>query len=111
MPMLTRKGFVDITTVETLCPPSTGWVRINRMARAYRLAGPWSQWGDCPREMLPELAPQELLDRVARITEYSRRQAAERIEAKRVEAAFRQQGQQNAQDLFDPPGTRYYHRY
>jgi hypothetical protein len=111
MPMLTRKGFVDITTVETLGEPSTGWMRINRMARSYRLAGPWSQWGDCPREMVPDVAPKALLDRIARIAEFSRRQAAQRIEANRVKLALKQQGEQNALDLLDPPGTRYYYRY
>jgi len=81
------------------------------MARSYRLTGPWGQWGDCPRGMIPEVAPKELLDRIARIAEFSRRQAAERIEAKRVEAAIKEQRQQVALSLFDPPGTRYYYRH
>jgi hypothetical protein len=106
MPLMTRKGFIDITTIETLGDPSIGWMRINRMARHYGLVG---QWGECPREMIPEVAPQSMLDRIERIAVYSRRQAASKIEAKRVELALKQQGQQNAIDLIGPP--RYYYRY
>lgn len=111
MPMLTRKGFIDITTIEIVGVPSIGWQRINRMTRHYRLQGPWSQWGDCPREMLPEEAPQDVTDRIHRIAAFSKKQAEERIEAKRVEMALRAQGRQNALELLDPPGTRYYYRY
>jgi hypothetical protein len=111
MPMVTRKGFIDITTIELLGEPARGPLLIDRIVRYYPLKDPWSQWGDCPRQILPDEIPKELAERVARISAFSKRQAAERIEAKRVELAFRQQGRQNALDLLDPPGTKYVYRY
>jgi hypothetical protein len=41
------------------------------------------------------------------VGEFSRRQAAERIEAARVKAMFKAQGRENALRLLDPPGTTY----
>ncbi len=107
MPMLTRKGFIDITTIEVVADPSGGWAMMNRMARHY---GVWREWGDVPRDALPESAPAELLNRIKRITEVSRRKAMEKLEAKRIETEIQAQTSENISRLFDPPGTRYYYR-
>jgi hypothetical protein len=107
MPMITLRGFIDITTVETLCDPSRHWILTNRIAQHY---GVWREWGDVPRACLPEEPSKEMLDRVARISVVSQRKAQELIDASAVEAAFKAQGRENALRLFDPPGTRYYYR-
>lgn len=112
MPMITRKGFIDLTTIEFLGEPARSPLLIDRIVRYYQLEGPWSQWGDCPRHMLPDDVPRELSERIERVSAFAKRQAAERIEAARVASAIKAQGQQNVIDLLDPPGTRYiYHRY
>lgn len=108
MPCLTRKGFADISTVEILGEPSLGWRNLNLVANHYKI---WREWGDCPRDMLPPEAPKQLMDRIARVTVLSQKRAADTIEAKRVELAIKQQGQEAAIRLLGPPGTRYYYRY
>ena len=83
MPMLTLRGFVDITTVETLGEPTVGWQRLNLAKQFYEV---WPEWGHIPRRTVPDHPPQELLDRVAAISVYAQRQAAERQEARRAQA-------------------------
>ncbi|KAI9734070.1 MAG: hypothetical protein M1818_007008 [Claussenomyces sp. TS43310] len=100
MPMLTRQGFIDITVVETLYNPSLGWQRLNRIARHY---GIWREMGDIPRTALPEGPPQELVDRVARIAEYSKRKVQEQLDAKIVEHALARQGSRAALDSIEGP--------
>jgi predicted oxidoreductase len=97
-PMITLPGFITITTVEFLYDPSAGW---NHMQLVLNQYGIWKELGRLPREMFPELAPPELVEKVKRITAMSQRKAAELIEAKRVELAIKAQGQQNAIDLLD----------
>lgn len=69
-PMLTRKGFIDLVTIESVADPSAGWTQLTRVVGHY---GRWRAWGDLPRSMLPQYAPQDLLDRLARITALSQR--------------------------------------
>jgi hypothetical protein len=105
--MLSFQGFIAISTIEIVGEPSEGWQYLNRIVRHY---GIWRQWGDIPREMLPEMPPQDMLDRIKRVTELYKRQASQKIEAKRVELELRAQGESNALRLLDPPGTRYVYR-
>lgn len=108
MPCLTRKGFIDICTVEMLAKPSLGWRYINLVAKHYNI---WREWGDYPRSLLPEEGPKQVLDRIARVTIISQQRANERIEAQRVQLEIQKQGRDNASRLLDPPGTRYYYQY
>lgn len=106
MPMLTLRGFIDITAVEVLADPSEGWLYTNRALRHYSV---WREMGDFPRNMLPDFAPQQVLDRVRRITQVSAQQAQNLLAANYAENAMKAQGSQNALDLID--GGRYYYRY
>lgn len=104
MPMLSPRGFVDITVIEIVGEPNRGTLMLNRVWKHY---GVWKERGEIPRTSLPEEPPRDLLERIKRVGEFSRRQAAERIEAARVEAMFKAQGRENALRLLDPPGTTY----
>jgi hypothetical protein len=74
MPLLTLRGFIDLTTVETLFDPSKGWDYLNRALRYYQLPLLRS-WGEIPRWALPGMAPREILDRVANIQQTATQQA------------------------------------
>ena len=108
MPLLTRSGFIDITTVEMLGDPSPAWQKFNRIARHYNI---WREWGDCPREMFPNETPRPVSERIARATAVCNRQAQNLLEATRVQTELQAQGRENALRLLDPPGTRYVYRY
>lgn len=108
MPMISRKGFIDLMTIEIVGEPSKGWLQLNRMARHYNV---WCQWGDVPREMLPEFAPQDLVDRCKRLTEFSQQRATERLHALEVQMQIQKQGREAALRLVDPPGTTYHYTY
>jgi len=108
MPCLTRKGFVDICTLEMLADPSLGWRYINLALKHYHI---WRQWGDYPRSMLPEEAPKQVLDRITKVTALGQRRANERLEAARIQTEIEKRGRENALRLLDPPGTTYHYRY
>lgn len=108
MPMLTRRGFIDLTTVEILYEPSPGWIKLNLIARHYNI---WREWGDVPRSMLPLAPPPELVTRVAVIQRQAGAQARDMINAAAVKASFQAQANDNISRLFDPPGTRYVYRH
>jgi len=79
---------------------------MNRVAKCY---GIWGEWGDIPRNMMPNAPPTELVKRVALITQQSQQRSQGRINASAAQARLEQQGQEAALRLFDPPGTRYYY--
>ena len=108
MPLLTRGGFIEITTLEMLGDLTKAWQRFNRIARHYNI---WRDWGDCPREMFPIETPGPVKERIARVSTFSQRQAQELIEAARVQAELQDRGRENALRITDPPGTRYVYRY
>lgn len=108
MPMLTLQGFVDITVIETLIDPNPGWLRMNRVAGFYRV---WvHQWGEIPREVMPQLPPRDLVAKVALVTRQSAARREARISDAAAGAAIAAQGREHAIRLLDPPGTRYYYR-
>ncbi|KAF8212770.1 hypothetical protein K438DRAFT_1957377 [Mycena galopus ATCC 62051] len=108
MPLLTLKGFMDITAVEMLCDPSTEWGSISRVIKAYDLPSVQG-WGDLPRTVLPEEPHPQMKARVARVTAVSREQDKRALEAVRVRTMLQAQGEQNALDLLDD--RRYYYTY
>lgn len=105
MPLMTRKGFIDITTIEVLYDPSTSW---NNLKRALATYGIWVERGPMPRDVLPAYPPPAILERVQRISELAMYKAQTAINAKHAESKLRLKGQQAALDLLDPP-VRYYH--
>ncbi|KAG6852975.1 hypothetical protein C0991_007786 [Blastosporella zonata] len=108
MPAITRKGFVDITVIEVLCDPSREWGNLSRMLRKYNLAR-YSGWGDLPRNTIPAMPDQAMLDRVAGVTAFSKQKGERELEQARMNAQIRARGNQIAVDLLD--GTRREYRY
>ncbi|KAL0581495.1 hypothetical protein V5O48_000538 [Marasmius crinis-equi] len=117
MPLLTRKGFMDITCVEVLCDPSRHWGNFSRIIRAYSnapnaQAGPMAQygdWPDLPRVVLPEMPDARMLERVKRVGEVAKAKAQEDLDAARVRTGIEAQGRQHALDLIGD--YRYTYRY
>ncbi|KAJ7664569.1 hypothetical protein DFH06DRAFT_1324113 [Mycena polygramma] len=108
MPLMTLKGFIDITTVEMLSDPSAEWGSISRAVKVYDLPEVRA-WGDIPRSVLPDEPDPRMKARVARATAVSREQGARELEAAQVRAMFQAQASQNVLDLFDD--RRHYYTY
>ncbi|KAJ7658173.1 hypothetical protein DFH06DRAFT_1327459 [Mycena polygramma] len=108
MPLLTLKGFMDITAIEMLCDPSTEWGSMARVVQAYDLPEVQA-WGELPRSVLPDQPDPRMKARVARATTVSRDQGAQALEASRTRLMLQAQGEQNAMDLLDD--RRYYYTY
>jgi hypothetical protein len=104
MPMLTRKGLLDITTVEVLYDPSKGWGNLNRALLQYRL---YQERGPIPRSVIPEYPPPEIMERVKRISMLSKAKADQMLAANAAQHRLAAQGRENALDLID--GPRYYY--
>jgi hypothetical protein len=107
MPLLTRKGFIDITTIEMLSDPSKHWGNMSRMLRKYNLPR-YRSWGDLPRSVVPELPHPTMLERVAAVTRVATEKGERELEAMRVQSMLQAKGRQNALDLIDD--RRYYYR-
>ncbi|KAG7097565.1 hypothetical protein E1B28_004902 [Marasmius oreades] len=114
MPLLTRKGFLDITCVEVLYEPSKHWGNLSRVLKRYVNApdagpmGEYRRWGDLPRVVLPEMPDPVMVERVKRIGEISKAKAQEVLAASHAMHSVAAQGRQNALDLID---NRYVYRY
>jgi hypothetical protein len=67
VPLLTRKGFLDVAVIEMLCDPSRQWRTLSRMLRKFDLPQ-YRGWGDLPRDVLPESPDQRTVERVADLT-------------------------------------------
>ncbi|KAL3417485.1 hypothetical protein PVAG01_10495 [Phlyctema vagabunda] len=104
MPMLTRKGFIDIMVVEFAGVPSIGWQRVNRTAQHFNI---WREWGDVPRDVLPDSTPADLADRIKRAHAAMQAQAELLLRNLQVEAELRADGMRQAQNITAPTGTYY----
>ncbi|KAJ7121673.1 hypothetical protein C8R44DRAFT_736451 [Mycena epipterygia] len=106
MPLLSRKGFIDITSIETLCDPSRGWGNLARVLKMYELPEVRG-WGDLPRSVLPEVADERMLARVARVTVFSKEQGERELAAAYAKNKIAAQGRAAALDLIDDRRYRY----
>ncbi|KAF9468321.1 hypothetical protein BDZ94DRAFT_1232380 [Collybia nuda] len=109
MPLLTRKGFLDITTIEVLGDPSKEWGNLSRVIRKYDLPR-YRSWGDLPRSALPDLPDPRTLQKVAAIHEVAKAKAARELASVHAGQMLAAQGRQNALDLISGD-TRYYRYY
>jgi hypothetical protein len=107
MPLLTRAGFMAITSVEVLCDPSREWGCYARVLKAYNLPEFRGFPMDLPRSVLPDLPDVRMKLRVSQATEVGRSQAHRDLAASRVTAELKAQGEQNAIDLISSPRVRY----
>ncbi|KAJ6520716.1 hypothetical protein DFH09DRAFT_1193920 [Mycena vulgaris] len=106
MPLLTLDGFIAISSIEMLCDPSAHWGNLSRVLRLYGLPGLPAL--PLPRTVLPETAEARMLDKVARVTQFSREQGQRELAAVVARTRMQELGRQNALDLID--GPRYYYR-
>ncbi|KAK0245419.1 hypothetical protein EDD85DRAFT_800887 [Armillaria nabsnona] len=104
MPLLTRKGFIDITTVEVLSDPSRAWGNLSRVLRMYQLLS-FRGWGDMPRRILPEGADQRMLQRVRDISNFAKARGERQLASSMARMELERQGRENALDLISD--TRY----
>lgn len=96
MPMMTRQGLIDFSVFEFAGDPSAGWNYVKLACRHY---GIWREWGVCPRDCMPAVAPPELTNRNRLIQLEAQDRAQEMLDAKRIEVNFAKQGREAALDL------------
>lgn len=96
MPLLTRRGFIDSCANELLYYPNAGFSGVAKAARHY---GIWRELGDMPRNVMPAVAPRELIDRVELINIEAKRKAEDLLAAKMIETNIAAQGRRHAVDL------------
>ncbi|KAF9468320.1 hypothetical protein BDZ94DRAFT_779932 [Collybia nuda] len=119
MPLLTRKGFLDITTLEVLGDPSRQWANFSRLIRKYNLPR-YRGWGDLPRSVLPELPDPGTLQKIAAVEEVAKANAARDLASAQAAATrelataqavamLQVQASQQVADLFN--SDREYYRY
>ncbi|KAJ7253737.1 hypothetical protein B0H12DRAFT_1219159 [Mycena haematopus] len=87
MPLLTRAGFLSITTVEVLCDPSRHHTGLARVVQMYDLGAPVRAWGALPRGVLPDEPDTRMLARVARVQATSREKQPDQVRASAASAA------------------------
>ena len=80
MPLLTRKGFLDVAVIEVLCDPSRQWRTMSRMLRQFNLPQ-YKGWGDLPRDVLPDHPDQRMVERVADLTGLAKAKATRELAA------------------------------
>ncbi|KAL4884450.1 hypothetical protein BJY04DRAFT_215416 [Aspergillus karnatakaensis] len=107
-PMLTFRGWTDLTVLSVCLNPSAAWGQINRAIQTFRIPI-WTEWGDIPRDMLPLAPYQPEVERVRVMLEGARLNAEQEIDAVHARLKLEQQGRQNALDLLDD--RRWVYRY
>jgi hypothetical protein len=63
MPLLTRRGFIDITSLEVLADPSKEWGNLSRAIRKYNLPR-YKGWGDLPRGVFPDYPNPSIVQKI-----------------------------------------------
>lgn len=96
MPLLTRRGFIDIIASDFLYYPNAGFGCYTKAARHY---GIWRELGDMPRNVMPAVAPQELIDRVKLVNIEATRRAEELLASKTAQARMEERGRRQALNL------------
>ena len=96
MPLLTRRGFIDIIASDFLYYPNAGFGCLTKAARHYQI---WPELGDIPRNVMPAVAPQELIDRVKLVNIEATRRAEELLAAKTAQARIEERGRRQALNL------------
>jgi hypothetical protein len=64
VPLLTRKGFLHVATIEVLRDPSSRWWSLSLLLKKYDLSQ-YKGWGDLPRNVLPDRPDQRMVQRLA----------------------------------------------
>lgn len=98
MPLLTRKGFLDITSIEVLGNPSKEWGNLSYIIKKYNLPR-YIGWGDIPRSMLPDHPDPRILRKVADIHATANAKAEQELVASYARNTLIAQGGYNAADF------------
>ncbi|KAF7117320.1 hypothetical protein CNMCM5793_006069 [Aspergillus hiratsukae] len=99
-PMLSSRGWMDLTICSVLLNPSAACGQLNRAMQAFQLAV-WREWGDIPRDMLPLAPYQPEVERVRVLLEGARLNAEQEVDAVHARLKLEQRGRQHALDLLD----------
>ncbi|KAL4754329.1 hypothetical protein BDW72DRAFT_200810 [Aspergillus terricola var. indicus] len=99
-PMLSLRGFTDLSLISVLLNPSPAWAQLSRVIKAYRIPV-WLEWGDLPRDMLPLGPYQPEVERVRVLLEGARANAEEELDALHARLKMEERGRQHALDLLD----------
>ncbi|GIC86283.1 uncharacterized protein Aud_002651 [Aspergillus udagawae] len=99
-PMLSFRGWTDLTVCGVLLNPSASCGELNRAMQAFQLPI-WREWGDIPRDMLPLAPYQPEVERVRVLLEGARLNAEQEVDAVHARLKMEQRGEQNALDLVD----------
>ncbi|KAL4980274.1 hypothetical protein BDW66DRAFT_72673 [Aspergillus desertorum] len=99
-PMLSLRGFMELSLIAVLLSPSPAWGQLNRVIKAYRIPV-WLEYGDLPRAMLPLGPYQPEVERVRVLLEGATANAEEEMDALHARLKLEQRGRQNALDLLD----------
>ncbi|KKK21645.1 hypothetical protein ARAM_005249 [Aspergillus rambellii] len=99
-PMLSLRGWTDLTVLGVLLNPSAAWGQLNRAMKAYHLPI-WAECGDIPRGMLPLAPYQPEVDRVRILLEGAKLNAEREIDAVHARLKIEKQGREHALDLLD----------
>ncbi|KAL4800906.1 hypothetical protein BDV19DRAFT_352306 [Aspergillus venezuelensis] len=99
-PMLSLRGFSDLTLISILLNPSAAWSQLNRIIQAFQIPA-YREWGDLPRDALPLAPHQPEVERVRVLLEGARANAQREIDAVHARLKLEQQGRQHALDLLD----------
>ncbi|KAF7298615.1 Oleate hydratase [Mycena indigotica] len=100
MPLLTLKGFAEITAIEILADPSRGWGNLSRVLKMYGLEAALG-WGPLPRSVLPEDPDQRVLARAARVQATAEERAERELQAEYTKNRIAKQGREYALALLD----------
>ncbi|GFF71729.1 hypothetical protein IFM62136_08157 [Aspergillus lentulus] len=99
-PMLSFRGWTDLTVCGVLLNPSAACGQLNRAMQAFQLPI-WREWGDIPRDMLPLAPYQPEVERVRVMLEGARLNAEQEVDAVHARLKLEARGEQNALDLLD----------
>ncbi|KAF9467470.1 hypothetical protein BDZ94DRAFT_1040999 [Collybia nuda] len=110
MPLLTRKGFIDVVMIEVLSDPSKSWGSFSRLLRKYDLPR-YRTWGELPRSVLPAEPDPRMLQRVASATGASKQQGETALADAQAVALLSARANQIAVDAIGADDRRYYRYY
>jgi hypothetical protein len=108
MPLLTLKGFLDITSIKVLGDPLKEWENLSHIIRKYNLPR-YRSWGDLPRSVLSDHPDPRILKMVADVHATAKATAEMELAASHALNTLRPQAGYKAAE-FVGGDTRYYRR-
>lgn len=110
MPAITRKGFIELFTLNLLLEPSEQWAGLSRALRKYQLPK-YAAWGDLPRSVLPAMPDPAAMRKAENVKHYAQMKAQEALQAAQMSAMISAQANRAAVDAIGGTRTEYVYRY